>query len=732
MAFDDEDLGTIFPTRDGAIIGAGNERVMLQKVGGASGIHKAFRRNADGSVTMLVTRDGMPEFTQAVHGVSSEVEPKTYMTSGAYVFGPRGGIDYQHPELSIEPVTRKAGAVTSAENGLLPMYWQLPPIDGEVSKIYNNKKMPNGGFSDPKKVMYALPPSVFSGLMRRWVQARYGIGEILPMSGPMRVDEDLLVKLENTDKRTTGVVRFGTKYFLVAIEKQWEWSNGSSAGTSYQPRVAAYPLVFPRFFQKKLEEKNGSDAAFETLALAHAIAYKQSGFHVCWIDDWSGSTLAYGWNFSLTTNTAVIVERVTLDAVKDLHVWTYHELKFAYSNTLSCTETSKKATKCQLLGYKSPIWLGSSSGAGCINNLVPRYVEEDQDAAVYAYFVEDQLHVVHWKSAPNEYSGAFDQAKWDEDYTTSGWQGSAQFFGQGSARIEMHQDYGRSNNHGFYIAGKTSITPTPEARTEIDHKLDLAYRDGVTDLPAVANSYIWPDQYKGGGLQFWYNTGNYQGTSYNPWTRGGTTFPLSPAIPYPVPLTKYSNTIVTKAWGTLEYNNIAKTYAKASCLIIPAMDCSAVYVGEHIHTATQESKHFVHKRADHARVDEYEVECTVVGASVISKWLRYVGTVTRQFNFLKISDVELYNVEDPVNTTTKTEDDYYALNYFGAISTFASSNQNLAFYNPMSWQGEAPGPVTSISSSLFGSCRFTSGRKMDEVTSTDGYPKDITLFIGAA
>ena len=55
-------FGSSLPTRLGKIIGKSNERVMLSGVDGPDGIRKKFRRNPDGSVTMLKTRAGMPQF----------------------------------------------------------------------------------------------------------------------------------------------------------------------------------------------------------------------------------------------------------------------------------------------------------------------------------------------------------------------------------------------------------------------------------------------------------------------------------------------------------------------------------------------------------------------------------------------------------------------------------------------------------------------------------------------
>lgn len=61
MAYDDKDK-TFFPTRHGAAIGTGRERVMIDSVGGAQTIVTKIRENNDGSTTRLKTRAGFPEF----------------------------------------------------------------------------------------------------------------------------------------------------------------------------------------------------------------------------------------------------------------------------------------------------------------------------------------------------------------------------------------------------------------------------------------------------------------------------------------------------------------------------------------------------------------------------------------------------------------------------------------------------------------------------------------------
>lgn len=59
---DDEFFKPIFPTRDGAPVGASDERKMIGAVGGPDTIRTRIQNNADGSTTRLKTRGGNPEF----------------------------------------------------------------------------------------------------------------------------------------------------------------------------------------------------------------------------------------------------------------------------------------------------------------------------------------------------------------------------------------------------------------------------------------------------------------------------------------------------------------------------------------------------------------------------------------------------------------------------------------------------------------------------------------------
>ena len=70
MSFSDEKFGALFPTRDGVATGAASERKMLDAIGGADSFRTRIQANADGSTTMLRTKNGQPQFSTTEPSIS--------------------------------------------------------------------------------------------------------------------------------------------------------------------------------------------------------------------------------------------------------------------------------------------------------------------------------------------------------------------------------------------------------------------------------------------------------------------------------------------------------------------------------------------------------------------------------------------------------------------------------------------------------------------------------------
>lgn len=96
MTWDDFDFRRtgLFPTVEGNSPGKGTQRVMIASAGGSDGIRTKIRKNIDGTVTMLRTRNGFPEFSTTAPEtiIALEYEEQSYSlrayggNSFAYVF----------------------------------------------------------------------------------------------------------------------------------------------------------------------------------------------------------------------------------------------------------------------------------------------------------------------------------------------------------------------------------------------------------------------------------------------------------------------------------------------------------------------------------------------------------------------------------------------------------------------------------------------------------------------
>lgn len=70
MSFNDDKFGTLFQIRDGVATGAASERKMLDAIGGADSFRTRIQNNADGSTTMLRTKNGQPQFSTTEPSIS--------------------------------------------------------------------------------------------------------------------------------------------------------------------------------------------------------------------------------------------------------------------------------------------------------------------------------------------------------------------------------------------------------------------------------------------------------------------------------------------------------------------------------------------------------------------------------------------------------------------------------------------------------------------------------------
>lgn len=114
MSYLDKKFGLIIlPTRTGVAAGGAIERSMLDRMCGAQGYRKDFRANPDGSITMLVTKNGDPQFS------TTKVAASAPTTSGYSIYMESGTYEWSFPG-PLNPARGDAATLHLTEPGISP------------------------------------------------------------------------------------------------------------------------------------------------------------------------------------------------------------------------------------------------------------------------------------------------------------------------------------------------------------------------------------------------------------------------------------------------------------------------------------------------------------------------------------------------------------------------------------------------------------------------------------
>lgn len=731
------------PTRQGVAQGDAFENRMLTCVGGGQAIRTRIQNNADGSTTMLRTRAGFPEFTTTSANKPAGVVAKTWnMESGAYDLG---DIDRVLP-LNTPPATNHKSATILAEEiavlrqpGAARLLGREPLIDGVVSREYTQSTKPGGSLNPAKTTMYQLRPSMFSGLMRRMVQGQYGAGYTDCKSGPRPVVpagyvDDARVPITNSFGATTGVVKFGAMYVLMKIS--------CSGGGDLQ--VKAYPLTIPPQLARGNNEHlfvglSGdalakAEAALETLALANAKTDLSKEINLGGITIPQGFPIAYGWNFSLTTNTATVVIGHSQGIGADQKLWSRMTIEFSfpyiladevpgYAGTLQYDLVVDESVDGQMMGQRSAIWVSTDADAVCIN-VVPTapVVATNQDFPVYSYFTGDDLHVVRWQRFGTVTT--FDYAKWLDDRGKAIWDNSV--FGSGTASGEAYQEWGELISHGFTVDGSAIKTQASERRREFNQV-----------VASITTGFVPPPSTVGAGpvtqSAVMQGLGGRLYSSFNPYTHPvGLTLGTTPADPYPgshYTHTAYQYSTFQHTKQEMAGGGTGKTHDTS--LLIPFGDCSSCYIGE---------------RLVESGVTTISVSSTPPGRSGLTEYNRtYISDgVFADGGVWGAPVLFQINAEDFVGVTgditfgapsvsdSQPPDPAISVRWNGATSQLVSTQDSMLFHASMLTPLLGHG-VNGITGCTYGSALYSTGGLTDaEAVATDGYPNTIDAFIGIA
>ena len=171
MSYKDKKFGPLLPTRTGTPIGGASERQMLDRMGGSEGYRKDFRTNADGSTTMLTTKNGVPQFQNLGGGLDDESKNTAGLASGAVFTNLAGSTYYTRttPVAAYAAPAQKKELVDKIDKTLIGT--QPPDKSPTTAKVASEPEM-----------IKRCPPSLFTGKMRLYVQCLYGSLSPLPQA----------------------------------------------------------------------------------------------------------------------------------------------------------------------------------------------------------------------------------------------------------------------------------------------------------------------------------------------------------------------------------------------------------------------------------------------------------------------------------------------------------------------------------------------------------------------
>lgn len=319
MAYDDDKLGRLFPTRSGDATGTANERKLLDTLGGADNIRTRTQRFVEGTkvtTTRLRTRAGNPEFVTEVTDDDDET-PEVFMDSGAVDLvsvapdNPHSGDDCI---LFYASVQRTFYALKKLLGKILPPYIKSrkPPDEGAAAKSFKVPPLPDGSRGgELLALLYTkkycagyCPASMFTGRARLYAQAQYGAllkqwkwSLELAANGIPELSFDPSPQIRLTTN--TGVYLDDQyKHWLITV------AGDGVVITRLKRDDAVKPLVrHLRNPAKTAEEKE----KIEAYILSRSYPSEAMAFSILVAGLPDPSMLGYGWKFNWSGNKADII-----------------------------------------------------------------------------------------------------------------------------------------------------------------------------------------------------------------------------------------------------------------------------------------------------------------------------------------------------------------------------------------------------------------------------------------
>lgn len=415
MAFDDKGW-PVFPTRHGDPAGAAIENRMISKVGGPNTIRTEIQNLPDGEV-MLRTRNGMPEFTRtssySVTSSTCSLEMDSgivdVLSASKYLQGfTSSGIMRNTDYVTAHVGGGAAGNAIGCGKLKFPSF--VGPIipEGTKARAFRSDFYGATSYTDRKKVAVRVPPSIFTGRMRFYVQSLYGgtrkdlmLSDASEGVGRPKLGINLTALDElgspQISLQTGDGIYFDTstkQHFLIQLGTNAAYIaplSGTICAETYRGRLLSSSSSLSQSDQERIESYILSNS-FPDASQLQVVEFAETTLEA----------FGYGWHFNWTGDVCDIVD-VQEASVSDSTGSTYgfssthYRLTFSVANGVFSVSRSIVSGPTEWSAPKNfnviayPDWLGELIKAG---NLPSRVLNDARFASVYCFYDRDDLRLL--------------------------------------------------------------------------------------------------------------------------------------------------------------------------------------------------------------------------------------------------------------------------------------------------------------------------------------------------
>ena len=599
MSNKDFDHLTIMRTRTGPCQGDSTERQMLDAINDTGSFRTRAMIHPDGSQTRMKTKCGMPEFiTDEVHTTTEETELTVYMESGQLEYtwpgveNPTASYAASWHFLNIATDGEYLGyikydaahignqknkpALSEGQNSLAVGY----PPKADPAKDTASREAYAAATVSKKMMMSMFPASLYSGKMRKFIQAQYGAKEALnnPLGVKLSGTSFTLVYTKGDDELVLGLWAHNSPGIYTAADGTYWLLSVTTTEFSW------YPIKQDKAGAALLKVYTSSTATdrdkLEAYIFAHSYVSLASKKTLSITGLPGGAPLAYGWKFDSTGAKASIVLHAQEGGYGSIK-WRSYECHLSFSYYAGEFTVSKVVNDFGT-------W---TDGWGAFNIFVPEYdiatrlwcnsiamapgvapAFNFSGVHVYGYYIDDI-----WEPVVMSRSDVYQGAAVREE-TTSG-----MVF---DSHVVFEDPTFQPNwQHGYYLrdASYELSYSTEKAKMNISfagssYNGEMKYGshdDGTFHIEPVGGDLGLATPYGRRYLVTQYGTGTFDGGASAPgWSAiiGAPeyTFPTDGFTDY-VSFTHAQITNTSRTYSGYKVNN-------SWALVIPGLDAEAVYI----------------------------------------------------------------------------------------------------------------------------------------------------------